>query len=132
MQPDNVFPASSFLFCNPHLLLSLFGLFPTCCMVFKRGKMTRVDACGNVGNVLSKQVKHLQLSTSKTLPLAHLCLWFAQVKMLQQLLVFVSFLHSNLRHLFPCGSRKQGTMNKRSIIALLEKKTRNYFITLTL
>lgn len=31
------------------------------------------NACGNVGNVLSKQYKHLQRSTSKALPLAHFC-----------------------------------------------------------
>lgn len=31
------------------------------------------NACGNVGNV-SKQVKHLQRTTSKPLPLAHFCL----------------------------------------------------------
>lgn len=55
--------------------------------------MTGVNACGNVGNVLSKQVKHLQRTTSKTLPLAHFCLWFALVEMLQQILVFVLFLH---------------------------------------
>lgn len=31
------------------------------------------NACGYVGNVLSKQNKHLQRSTGEALPLAHPC-----------------------------------------------------------
>lgn len=37
---------------------------------FKRGQMTGANACGNVGNVLSKQNNHLQQSTAESLHLA--------------------------------------------------------------
>lgn len=76
-------------FCN-HAARELpsSSLFPTCCMVFKRGKMTGANACGNVGNVLSKQNKHLQRSTSKNLHVAHFCHRFALVEMPQPLLIF--------------------------------------------
>lgn len=37
--------------------LPLFGLFSTCCMVFKRGKMTGANACGNVGKCVIKTFK---------------------------------------------------------------------------
>ncbi len=67
--------------------------------------MTGANACGNVGNVLSKQNKHLQRSTSKTLCLAHFCHRFALVEMLQQLVIFVSLKHSDLIHLVSGNNR---------------------------
>lgn len=73
--------------------------------------MTGANACGNVGNVLSK---HLQPSTSNTLRQAHFCHWFALITFEVCFIYVFSGIRNNIkRHI---------VLEAKSIIVIKEQR----------